>query len=467
MGESTEMEKFFSPRTIAVAGASNKPGKMGNLVLQRLVADFSGQILPIHPTETEIAGLRVYASATAMPEPVDLLIALVPANQLLPLVESCQKGQVKFLLAIPSGFGEVSPDGKVLERQLLKTAAQRGMRIVGPNTAGMMNSACQLNASLVPELPPTGAGLSIVTQSGGFAMAVSMYALDHQMPIAKLCDLGNTADVQIPEILRYLRDDSETLVAGLFLEAIQHRDTFWAETCKLAAKKPVILTALGRTTAGGRASLAHLGIPPDAAQDAQNYGKNAVISAQSGLELLQIAKGLCWQPRPNGRKVGILTGTGGLGAEIADFCVEYGLKVCEFSSGLQEALAPHLPSYASLRNPVDLTPIWWDYPEVYPPLIRTLLASDEVDLLMVNVTDVATGLESLMYALTEAIRKPRLGVASMKPVYLYWGSRHDELKNMRILEAARIPCYQSTLEMVRVASAIAFSVGPPSHDLAK
>lgn len=464
MAERQEMEELFVPRTIAVAGASNKSGKMGNLLLKRLVAEFPGRIFPIHPTEREIVGLEVYPDTAAIPDPIDLLIALVPADSLLPLVKSCATGRVKFFLAISSGFGEASPRGKALERQLVSAANQRGMRVVGPNTAGILNCPYRLNASLIPELPPAGPGLSVITQSGGFAMALSMYALDHQLPIAKLCDLGNTADIQIPEILRYLRHDAQTIVVGLFLESVRQRDAFFAEAAELAAKKPVILTTLGRTSAGRRASLAHLGIMPDMAQGAEGPTESIFIPAHSSLELLHVAKGLSWQPRPYGKKVGIVTGTGGIGAELADLCVEHGLEVPEFSQELQEVLAPYLPSYAGLRNPVDLTPIWWDYPKVYPPLIRALLASDEVDLLMVSITDVATDLRPLMYALGEAVNQGAQIMNAAKPVYVYWGSRQNSLKNMRILETARIPCYQSTLETVRVAAAVSRYARGPEKD---
>ncbi len=127
-------------------------------------------------------------------------------------------------------------------------------------------------------------------------------------------------------------------------------------------------------------------------------------------------------------------------------------------------LAPYLPSYAGLRNPVDLTPIWWDYPKVYPPLIRALLASDEVDLLMVSITDVATDLKPLMYALGEAVNQGAQIMNAAKPVYVYWRSRQNSLKNMRILETARIPCYQSTLETVRVAAAVSRYARGPEKD---
>ncbi|NIS60373.1 MAG: GNAT family N-acetyltransferase, partial [Proteobacteria bacterium] len=186
------LERFFSPRTIAVVGASNKEGKMGNLVVQNILTGFSGELFPVHPTEKEISGLRTYPDLASIPEGLDLVIPLVPGEQLLTMVEGCEKGQVKFLLAIPSGFGEVPDGGPAVQRDLVRLAKDRGMRVVGPNTAGMLNCPYGLNASMLPELPPGGSGFSCVTQSGGFGMAIYMYTQDHQLQMAKFCDLGNT-----------------------------------------------------------------------------------------------------------------------------------------------------------------------------------------------------------------------------------------------------------------------------------
>jgi acetyltransferase len=190
-------------------------------------------------------------------------------------------------------------------------------------------------------------------------------------------------------------------------------------------------------------------------------GASKIIPAQTGLEMLHIAKGLSWQPLPRGPKVGILTGSGGVGTELADLCVEHGLEVPEFSGQLQDALRPYLPSYASVRNPVDLTPIWWEFPKVYPPLVRRLFGSAEIDLLLVTVLDVATTLEELMYALTETVTQSQGDAPPAKPLYVYWASRQSMVKNMHILEKAQIPCYRSTLETVRVAAAICRYGAPP------
>ena len=186
----------------------------------------------------------------------------------------------------------------------------------------------------------------------------------------------------------------------------------------------------------------------------QVEGTNRIIPAQTGLEMLHIAKGLSWQPLPRGRKVGILTGAGGVGAELTDLCVEQGLEVPEFSSQLQNALRPYLPSYTSVQNPVDLTPLWWEFSKLYPPLIQTLSASEEVDLLIVVIIDVATTLEDLMAALSDLMAQSRGNAFPVKPLYVYWGSRDNMLPHMRILEEAHIPCYRSTLETVRAAAGI-------------
>jgi len=427
---------------------------MGNLFVKHLLAAYSGEIFPVHPKAQDVCGLQAYQDITDIPAQIDLLIPLIPAKQVVWLVNRCVKGQVKVLLAIPSGFGEVPGGGKHLEEKLLSLARERHVRVVGPNSLGMLNCLYGLNASMLPELPPGGPGFSCITQSGGFGMAIYMYTHDHQLEMAKFCDLGNTADVTVHELLDYFRYDADTHIVGAYLESFVDRDRFFAHANMLAVEKPVILTKLGRTDAGGRASLAHIGISPGDADFQERVRDSHIIPAQTGLEMLDIAKGLSWQPLPRGRKVGILTGAGGIGVELVDLCLEHGLEVPEFSPQLQAALRPYLPTYASVQNPVDLTPIWQEFPKLYPPLLQTLFASDEVDILLVTIIDVATTLEPLMHAVTEVVAQAQIEVAPAKPVYVYWASPHSMREHRQILQRARIPCYQSTLSTVRIAAAI-------------
>ncbi len=451
------MDPFFTPKTIAVVGASNTEGKMGNLFVRHLLEGFPGKIFPIHPDEIQIEGIPAFPDIASVPDQIDLVIPLVPSGLLLSIVKKCPKGKIKFLLAIPSGFGEVPEGGKQLERELITLAKERGMRVVGPNSVGMLNCPYGLNASMMPVMPAGDQGLSIITQSGGFGMAVYMYCQNHQMGLSKLCDLGNTSDVSINEMLKYLGDDEDTRLVGLYLESIGDETDFFAQASEIAKKKPVILTRLGRTSAGGRASLAHIGKNSEADKRVgtkEGMDGNRIIQAQTGLEMLNIAKALSWQPFPKGKKVGIITGSGGIGAELTDLCVEHGLEVPEFSPKLQESLRPYLPPYTSVANPVDLTPLWGQYYQICPPLIRAFQETDEVDILILTVIDIGATQEKFMHALRDMMSQKQAKSDGAKPIFVFWSSTHKELENMRILEKTGIPCYSSTMETVKAVSAI-------------
>jgi acetyltransferase len=312
-----------------------------------------------------------------------------------------------------------------------------------------MNGVLGLNASMMPELPPGGVGLSCLTQSGGFGMALSMYALDHNLPVAKFCDVGNTSDLEIHEVLDYLAQDAETRVIGLFIESVRDHDLFWRGLEKAAAAKPVVLTPVGVTPAGRRASLAHLGIAAEAVALRDKLPRGVVV-ADTALGLLHNAKALMWQRNARGRRAAVLTGTGGIGAELADLAVRQGLDLPSLSPQLQKRLFELLPYYAGVCNPVDCTPIWWDYAKVYPSVLDRLAESGEVDLVIVSVTDVAATLPALATALATWSSSGR-----SLPMVVYWGARDRDRENMQILEQAGVPCYRTTVEAACAAAALA------------
>lgn len=448
------LDALFEPRTVAVVGASRDGEKMGNLILRNLVESFHGEVQAVHPAAERIGTVPAHPSVAALPGRVDLLISLIPASELLALVRACPPGKVGVLLAISSGFGEASPHGAEMERELVAAASARGIRVVGPNTLGVMSPAVGLAASLAPPLLPRPGGFSCVTQSGGFGMAVHMYALEHGLGVSRFCDVGNTADVSIAEVLAQYVADPATTIIGAFLES-------WPaglgdSVAAAASRKPVILTSLGRTVEGRAATLAHLGVAGGTGgQLVVPPAGSTPIRAWTGLEMLDIAKAMAWQPAPRGRRVGILTGSGGIGTELVDLCIEHGLDVPELSPGLQERLRPHLPPYASVRNPVDLTPIWPSYPKLYPPLMDELLSSGEIDILVVTVIDRATALPDLMVAVTDAVDRHRTETHPPIPVLAYWVAPPDHAHHRRLLEDQGVPCYSATLTVARVAAALA------------
>lgn len=446
------LDSLFNPRSIALVGASRKPGKMGNLFMQRLISGFKGRIFAINPNEREIEGVPTLASVADLTEPVDLLIALIPGLRMVELMEACPQGAVNHLLAIPSGFGEVSDEGCTLELRLLAAARQKGVRVVGPNCVGLLNCGIGLNASMMPVIPRGGEGVSCITESGGFGMALCMYALDHGLPVSKFCDLGNMIDVQVEDVLRYLRDDPETRLVTLYLEAVRNYQAFGAALEELCERKPVIMCPVGITPAGRRASVAHIGIDCSTTR-LLGALPTGVMRAGSGIDLLNRAKALLRLPPARGRRTAIITGTGGIGAELADLATAEGLDVGELSASLQHKLRRHLPYYAGVRNPVDLTPVWVDYGKIYPAVLNELAASGEVDVIVISVTDVATTLPELREGLIG------YGQKSGVPLVIYWGCREQDRVHMRGLEAAMFPCYTSPQETVRAAAALSHA-GP-------
>jgi acyl-CoA synthetase (NDP forming) len=446
----SSFDPLFNPKSIAVAGASNTPGKLGYDFIRRLSACFHGTLAAINPRESEVAGVPAVARLADVQGHIDLAIALLPGERLLEVIEACPAGKVRFLAAVPSGFAEVSQMGNEHQKRLAQLAQARGMRILGPNIVGIFNGVSGLNASLMPALAPGGHGLSCLTQSGGFGMALSMYALDRNIRVAKFCDLGNMADVEVHEILDYFAEDAETRVIGLFLESVRTLDPAIAALKRAAERKPVILTPVGVQAAGRRASLSHLGLTESAARLVA-AAPRSVIRAATAQDLLNAANACLRQPRAAGRRVAIVTGTGGIGAELADLCTEYGLDVVAFSEKLRSALGELLPAYAGLGNPVDLTPIWWDYPKIYPRVLDAISASGEADIVIVCITDVPTQYPDLAEAL--ALWGPR--ATSSQSYIVFWGSRDQDLAGMTKLESAGFPCFRSTREAAVAATALA------------
>lgn len=278
-----------------------------------------------------------------------------------------------------------------------------------------------------------------------------MYAFDHGIAIAKFCDLGNMIDIQVGEMLRYLADDPDTAIVGLFLEAVGDHADFDRELARLAARKPVVFCPAGTTEAGRRASLAHIGIATKTCPVSRALPEGA-MRARTGLQLFDIAKMMLWQPRLHGRRLAIVTRTGGIGAELVDLAVENGAEVPELSVTLQQQLRAHLPSYAGVRNPVDLTPIWQEYADIYPRVLDALADAGEVDAAIVGVTDVAAAIPELASALAAW---PRRGGF---PIACYWGGADRDREMMRLIETAGLPCYRSTMQ---VAAAIGAQLRHP------
>ncbi len=347
----------FEPRRIALVGASDRPGSVGRLLWDNL-ADFPGEVLPVSQAAT-VGGRPAYPDLRHVPGQVDLAIIVTPAATVPDIIRSAPTRRSAAVVVLSAGFAETGPDGAKLQAEAVAAARAGGVRLVGPNCFGVQNADLPLNASIAAGTPRGGGGVSIVTQSGSYGMAVHALGQDEGLRVAKVFAAGNKADITDAELLGYLRQDQETRVICLLLESITDARRFFTEACRTTPVKPVIAVVGGRTGAGQRAAVSHTAAlaADEAVRDAA-LRQAGVVRVRTGLQVLDAARALSGQPMPRGRRVAVVTNSGGTGVELADLLADEGLQVPELSPALQEELRVLLPGYASAVNPVDMTPAW-------------------------------------------------------------------------------------------------------------
>ncbi len=353
------IEPLLSPRSIAVVGASSRPGTVGNsLFLNLLNGGFQGAVYPVNPKAKFINSVRTYPSLSAIDDDVDMAALVIPP-QYIPdtIVEAGEKG-IKALLVISAGFKEVGPEGAALEETVKTLVARYNIPLVGPNCLGIINtdSEVSMNASFALKIPKRG-NLGFISQSGAICTAVLDYADVHNLGFSKFVSFGNKADVNEVDLLRYMGDDPQTKVICMYLEDISNgrefvnvcREIFWDK------KKPILAIKAGRSAEGARAASSHTGslAGSDAVYEAQLL-QSGVQRVNKIEELFDLAEAYSNVPMPRGRNVAIITNAGGPGILATDAAVKAGLKLAEFSEKTKTALRKHLPPTASVGNPVDV-----------------------------------------------------------------------------------------------------------------
>jgi acetyl coenzyme A synthetase (ADP forming)-like protein len=380
----TSLRPFFQPRAVAVVGASRDPTSIGYRILDGLLHNgFRGPLYPINPKAADIRGVKAYPSVRDLPEPVDLAVIAVPRDLVLPVVDDCATRGVRALVVITAGFSEGGAGGRDLQRQLVERVRGHGMRLVGPNCLGLLNTdpAVRLNASFSPVFPPPGK-IAMSTQSGALGLAILAAAERFRLGLSTFVSIGNKADVSGNDLLLYWEEDPGTDVILLYMESFGNPRRFSQIVRRVGLKKPVVAVKAGRTQAGSRAAGSHTAAlaASDVAVDAL-FHQSGVIRADTLEEMFDLAAALGSQPLPAGRRVGIVTNAGGPAILCADTCEAGGLTVPELSDSLKARLGEFLPAAASRGNPVDM--IASAPPEHYRRTIEALLVSDEVDALIV------------------------------------------------------------------------------------
>ena len=351
------MKAFFQPRSVAVVGANRTRGKIGSEILHNLIASgFTGTIVPVHPSASEIEGLRAWPRVTDIPESIDLAVVAVPAVQVLAAVDDCLAKGVRGICVISAGFGESGAEGREREAALLAKIRGAGCRLIGPNCMGLLNTdpAYALNATFAPTYPPAG-GVAMSTQSGALGLAILDYARRLNIGISSFVSVGNKTDVSSNDLIQYWSEDPNTSVILLYLESFGNPRKFSEIARRVGRSKPIVAVKAGRSVSGARAASSHTGAlaGSDKVVDAL-FQQAGVIRTETLEEMFDVAALLAHQPIPKGKRVAILTNAGGPGILAADACEADGLELPVLSEATRAELRRFLPPAASVTNPVDM-----------------------------------------------------------------------------------------------------------------
>lgn len=443
MPDTPSLQALLSPASVAVVGASRSRGKVGGMVLANLVAaGYRGAIHPVNPAAAaageSLAGFAALASSSLLPDGVELAVVCLPRGQALAEVETLAARGVRAAIVLAAGFRETGRQGFLAEQELTRIAAQTGMLLLGPNSLGLINTACNLNVSFAAGHPKPG-GVSFFSQSGAMCVSVLDWAMGLGLGFSKFVSLGNKARLNEAHVLRALGDDPDTKVILGYCESVEDGQEFLAAAREVTAKKPVLMLKAGITPAGARAVSAHTGSAsgsPAAYRAA--FRQAGIIHVEEMSQLFALAQAFATQPLPSGPGLAVLTNAGGPGILAADACARTGLSLPRPAAATLERLAEALPGFASLYNPVDL--LGDAGAERYRAALAILLADAQIRSLLVLFTPTAKS-EPLKTAraIIEAAQGP--DNAEGKPVAACFLGGAMVARARAALLAAGIPCY--------------------------
>lgn len=375
---------ILAPRSVAVVGASRRPGTIGHALLTNLRrCGFRGPVYAVNPNAPMVDGAPAYPNVRAIGAPVDLAVIAVPAAAVEDVVADCAAAGVRGVVVISAGFAEASAAGREAERRITALVRASGMRLVGPNCMGVLNTAPEisLNATFAPSWPPAG-NIAMLSQSGALGLAILDQVQSLNVGISSFVSVGNKADVSSNDLLCYWADDPRTRVVVLYLESFGNPRKFARIAPAVAQQKPIVAVKSGRSAAGTRAASSHSAALAslDIAVDAC-FEQAGVIRTTTLEELFDVAALLSTQPVPAGARVGVVTNAGGPAILLADACEARGLVLPPLAPATVEALREFLPVTAALGNPVDM--IASASPEQYARAIAAVGADANVDALVV------------------------------------------------------------------------------------
>jgi acetyl coenzyme A synthetase (ADP forming)-like protein len=444
---------IVSPSSVAVIGASRDPDSIGGRLLHNLLAPpFAGVVHAVNPKAAVVQGIAAYPSVSDVPGDVDVAFIAVPAIHVIEVARQCGRKGVRGLVVISSGFGETGEEGSTLQHELVEVCRASGMRLIGPNCMGVVNTDPDvlLNGTFATTWPPAGR-VGFLSQSGALGIAVMGQAAELGLGLSTFVSVGNKADISGNDLLSYWDEDPNTDVVLMYLESFGNPRRFAKLARRIGKRKPIVAVKSGRSPAGSRAAMSHTGAllaASDSTVDAL-FHQSGVIRTDTLEELFDVATLLADQPVPVGNRVAIVTNAGGLGILCADTCESHGLVVPELSAATVSELRSFLPAASSVTNPVDM--IASAAAEDYGRTIRVVAKDTEIDaLIVIYIPPLEASAPEIARQLVEAIAD----IGGRIPVLSCFMSARGLPEALRA-PGARIPSYrypeQAAIALARAA----------------
>ncbi|MEW6162117.1 MAG: acetate--CoA ligase alpha subunit [Nitrospirota bacterium] len=442
------LNNFFNPKSIAVIGASRTPGKIGYDILKNIIQyGYKGAVYPVNPEAPEILGLRAYPSILDVPGEIGLAVVAVPPQKVSEVIGQCGDRGIDAAVIITAGFRESGSEGTKLENELVKRAKESGVRIIGPNCLGVIDTHSRVNASFAAGMPNKGS-IGFFSQSGALCIAVLDRALAEDIGFSKFISMGNKADISDTDIMLALAEDDNTKVILGYIEGVNDGRRFMEVASQVSKKKPLIILKSGITSSGAKAASSHTGALAgrEAAFDAA-FKQSGVIRAHSVGELFNYALAFANQPLPEGPNVAIITNSGGPGIIAADACDRSDLQLVPLHKETVDELRTFLPPVASFYNPVDI--LGDATAERYEKALYTVVQDEKVNGVIVLLTPTAV-------VNVEGAAKAIANIANLidRPILTSFMGRKSVESGSKILMKYNVPNYSYPEEAVSSLNAM-------------
>ncbi len=449
--ERQPLSSIFAPKTVAVIGASDTPGSVGRTLLWNLIGNpFGGTVYPVNPKHHSVLGIKAYSNIHDVPDSVDLAIIATPARTVPAIVEECVAAGVKGAVIVSAGFKEIGEPGIKLEQEILQSAHQGRLRIIGPNCLGVMNPHTGLNATFASSMARPGK-VGFISQSGALCTSILDWSFRENVGFSAFVSIGSMLDVGWGDLIYYLGDDPHTKSIVIYMESVGDARSFLSAAREVALTKPIIVIKAGRTQAAAKASASHTGAltGSDEVLDAA-FRRCGVLRVTKISELFNMAEVLAKQPRPKGPRLTIITNAGGPGVLATDYLITTGGELAEISQDTKSSLNKILPAYWSHGNPIDI--LGDADPQRYTKTLEVAAKDTKSDGVLVILTPQAMTDPTRTAEELKSYMQARQYPSHSKPILATWMGGAEVTAGEEILNRASIPTYPYPDSAARVFS---------------